>query len=150
MASSPKKGKESAARVEGELNEMFEPFFSIFGFESVNEEGFPIIDIFENADHLFIEAELPGIDKKRVSISITEDELVIEGEKTDDRVESERVNYICIERSFGKFRRAIEIPEAADTSRITAKYREGVLLITIPKVKEQRKRTKKIEIEQST
>lgn len=126
---------------------MFEPLFSVFGFESVKEEGFPTIDVFENVDNVFIEAELPGIDKNRVSISITADELVIEGEKTDDRVESERVNYICIERSFGKFRRAIEIPEAADTSRITAKYREGVLLISIPKVKEQRKRTKKIEIE---
>ncbi len=147
MASSPKEGKESAAKVEGEFKEMFEPLFSVFGFESVKEEGFPTIDVFENADNVFIEAELPGIDKNRVSISITEDELVIEGEKTDDRVESERVNYICIERSFGKFRRAIEIPEAADTSRITAKYREGVLLISIPKVKEQRKRTKKIEIE---
>lgn len=149
MASSPKEGKDSAAKIEGEFKEMFEPLFSVFGFESVKEEGFPTIDVFENADNVFIEAELPGIDKNRVSISITEDELVIEGEKTDDRVESERVNYICIERSFGKFRRGIEIPEAADTSRITAKYREGVLLISIPKVKEQRKRTKKIEIEHS-
>lgn len=149
MASSPKEGKDSAAKVEGEFSEMFEPLFSVFGFESVKEEGFPTIDVFENVDNVFIEAELPGIDKNRVSINITADELVIEGEKTDDRLESERVNYICIERSFGKFRRAIEIPEAADTSRITAKYREGVLLISIPKVKEQRKRTKKIEIEHS-
>ena len=90
--------------MEGEINELFDPFLSVFGFESAHEEGFPTMDVFENSDYLYIEAELPGIDRSRVTISIVEGALVIEGEKSGDRIEGETGRYICIERSFGKFR----------------------------------------------
>ncbi|MEK7713544.1 MAG: Hsp20/alpha crystallin family protein [Deltaproteobacteria bacterium] len=143
----PKKGKEQTTKIESEIDELSEPFYAVFGFESVKEEGFPAIDIFENSDHIFIEAELPGVDREMVGISVAEGKLVIEGEKTGDRDESGKVNYICIERSFGKFQRTVDIPEAADTSKIRARYKEGILLVTIPKVKEQRKNKRKIEIE---
>lgn len=147
MGSSPKKGKEGTGKTEGETNEMFEPFFAVFGFESIKEEGFPVIDVFENAENIFIEAELPGVGKNSVKVSIGEGGLVIEGEKAGVRDESENVKYLCIERSFGKFRRSVEIPTAADMSKVRARYREGILLITIPKVKEQRRKNMKVEIE---
>ena len=144
---SPKKGKEQTTKTESEISDLSEPFYAVFGFESVKEEGFPVIDVFENSDNIFVEAELPGIDRERVKISVAEGELVIEGEKTGDREESGKVNYICIERSFGRFRRTVDIPKAADTTKIRARYEEGILLVTIPKVKEQRKKNRKIEIE---
>jgi len=144
---SPKKGKEQTTKIESEIDELSEPFFSVFGFESIKEEGFPVIDVFENSDNIFIEAELPGIDRERVRISVTEGELVIEGDKAGDREESGKVNYICIERSFGKFCRTVDIPKAADTSKIRARYKEGILVVTIPKIKEQRRNKRKIEIE---
>jgi len=147
MGSSPKQGKEKIAKIDNEVNELSGPFYAVFGFESVKEEGFPVIDIFENSDHIFIEAELPGVDREMVGISVAEGKLVIEGEKTGDRDESGQVNYICIERSFGKFQRTVDIPKAADTSKIRARYKEGILLVTIPKIKEQRKNKRKIEIE---
>ncbi len=147
MGSSPGKGKEKTTKIESEIDELDEPFFAVFGFESIKEEGFPVIDIFENSDNIIIEAELPGIDRERVRISVAEGELVIEGEKAGDREESGQVTYICIERSFGKFRRTVDIPKAADTSKVRAKYKEGILLVTIPKVQEQRKKKRKIEIE---
>lgn len=147
MGSSPKKGKEGMSKTEGETSEMFEPFFAVFGFESIKEEGFPVIDVFENAENIFIEAELPGVGKNSVKVSIGEGGLVIEGEKAGVRDESENVKYLCIERSFGKFRRSVEIPTAADMSKVKARYREGILLITIPKVKEQRRKNMKVEIE---
>lgn len=148
MSSAPKKEKEEAKKTEtDETSDLFEPFFAIFGFESMQEKGFPIIDVFETAENIFIEAELPGVGRDRVKISIVEGELVIEGEKAEDRHENEKVNYICIERNFGRFRRTIDIPAVADTSRVKAKYSEGILLVTIPKVKEQRHRSRKVEIE---
>lgn len=147
MGSSPKKGKEGMSKPEGEASEMFEPFFTVFGFESIKEEGFLVIDVFENAENIFIEAELPGVGKNSVKVSIGESGIVIEGEKAGVRDESENVKYLCIERSFGKFRRSVEIPTAADMSKVRARYREGVLLITIPKVKEQRRKNMKVEIE---
>jgi HSP20 family protein len=147
MGSSPGKGKEQTIKIESEIDELSEPFFAIFGFESIKEEGFPVIDVFENSDNIFIEAELPGIDRERVRISVAEGQLIIEGDKAGDREESGKVNYICIERSFGKFCRTVDIPKAADTSKVRARYKEGILLVTIPKVKEQRKKKRKIEIE---
>lgn len=147
MASSPKEEKDETGRVEGEIDELFEPFFAVFGFESIKEKSFPIIDVFENSENIFVEAELPGVDRDSVSISMVDGELAIEGEKRGDRDKSGKVTYLCIERSFGKFRRTVDIPLPADTSKIKARYREGILLVTIPKVKEQRKRTRKIEIE---
>lgn len=147
MGSSPKKGKDQNGRVESEMDEIAEPFFTAFGFESIQEEGFPVIDVFESSDNIFIEAELPGIDRDRVKITVVDGMLIIEGEKVGDRDESGRVNYICIERNFGRFRRTIEMPRPADTSKVKALYENGILLITIPKVKEQRHRSRKIEIE---
>lgn len=147
MGLSPKKGKEKTTKIESEINELDEPFFAVFGFESIEEEGFPVIDVFENSDNICVEAELPGIDRDKVRISVTEGELVIEGEKAGDRDESGKVNYICIERSFGRFHRTVDIPKAADTSKVRARYEKGILFVTIPKVKEQRKKSTKIEIE---
>ena len=147
MGSSPKQGKENVAKIDSEINELSEPFYAVFGFESVKEEGFPVIDVYENSDIIFIEAELPGVDREMVGISVAEGKLVIEGEKTRDSDESGKVNYVCIERSFGKFQRTVDIPKAADTSKIRARYKEGILLVTIPKIKEQRKNKRKIEIE---
>lgn len=147
MSSSPKKGKEEAKKTGSEVTELFEPFFSIFGFESIQEKGFPVIDVFENMENIFIEAELPGVGKDSVTISVVEGEVVIEGEKVEDRCESEKVNYLCIERNFGRFRRTVDIPAAADTSKVRARYNEGLLLITIPKVKEQRRKSRTVEIE---
>ncbi|MEK7851756.1 MAG: Hsp20/alpha crystallin family protein [Deltaproteobacteria bacterium] len=147
MSSAPKKGKERMIKTEGEATELFEPFFSIFGFESIQEKGFPVIDVFENLENVFIEAELPGVGKEFVTISIVEGELVIEGEKAEDRYEGEKVNYLCIERNFGRFRRTVDIPAAADTSKVKARYSEGILLVTIPKVKEQRRKSRIVEIE---
>lgn len=147
MSSAPKKGKEETKKTESEATELFEPFFSIFGFESIQEKGFPVIDVFENTENVFIEAELPGVGKDGVRISIVGGELLIEGEKAEDRYEIEKVNYLCIERNFGRFRRTVDIPAAADTSKVTASYSEGVLLVTIPKVKEQRRKSRMVAIE---
>lgn len=147
MGSSPKKEKEETGRIESEVDDLFEPFFAVFGFESIKEKNFPVIDIFENSENVFIEAELPGVGRDGVTVSVVEGELVIEGEKAGVREESEKVNYICIERSFGKFRRTVDIPIAADTSKVKARYREGILLVTIPKVKEQRMKKRKVEID---
>lgn len=147
MGSSPKKEKDQTGRTENEMDEISEPFFTAFGFESIKEEGFPVIDVFENPDNIFVEAELPGIDRERVKITMVDGVLVIEGEKIGDRDQSGKVNYICIERNFGRFRRAIDIPKPADTSKVRAMYGNGILLITIPKVKEQRHKSRKIEIE---
>lgn len=147
MGSSPRKAREETARFENEVDEVIEPFFAVFGFESVKEEGFPVIDVYETSDNIFVEAELPGIDREMVRITVTDGELIVEGIKSRDADEGEKVKYLCIERSFGKFRRTVDVPKASDRLNVKARYEEGILIITIPKVKEQRNMSRRIKIE---
>jgi len=101
------------------------------------ETDFPPLDIFETAGDLVVEAELPGIDTGRLEVSVAAGLLIVEGVK-EEILESGRVNFLCMERTFGSFRRVVPLLHPIDSSRIKAFYRMGVLHITIPKVEEKR------------
>ena len=89
---------------------------------------------------------MPGIDKKDVNIKLYGDTAVIEGVKRD-RIEEERFNFICMERSFENFRRIIRLPLPINPFTAKARYENGVLTVMLPKIEEKRKREIKIEIE---
>jgi HSP20 family protein len=103
----------------------------------IEETEFPAIDVFETAGELVVEAELPGIDPSQIGVSAGEGLLVIEGIKEEEAGTS-RVNFLCMERSFGPFRRAVLVGRAVDVARATATYREGVLQVRVPKIDERR------------
>ncbi len=100
------------------------------------ETDFPALDVFETAGELVVEAELPGIDPTQVGVSIGEGMIVIEGFKEDPG--PGRVNYLCMERIFGPFRRMVPTGRAVDPARAVATYREGVLQVRLPKLEEKR------------
>lgn len=101
------------------------------------ETDFPPLDIFESTESITVEAELPDIDMDKLEVSITSGTLVIEGLKHEIH-KQERVNFLCMERSFGTFRRIIPLMQSVDSSRIKAFYRMGILQVTIPKMTEKR------------
>ena len=103
------------------------------------ETDFPAIDIFETTRSVIIEAELPGIDVATAEVSITASALVIEGVKKEV-LEGDRVNFLCMERSFGSFRRVVSLTHPIDPDSVKAVYHMGVLQIKIPKVAEKRGR----------
>jgi HSP20 family protein len=104
---------------------------------AIEETEFPAIDVFETAEELIVEAELPGIDPTQIGVSAGEGLLVIEGTK-DEGTAPNRVNFLCMERSFGPFRRAVLVGRAVDVARATATYRDGVLQVRVPKIDERR------------
>jgi HSP20 family protein len=96
----------------------------------------PLVDLYETDDNLVLEMDLPGIDPADVLIKVYEDVIIIEGIKRENRKER-RYRYLCMERSFDSFRRIVRIPVPVNSSSGTAAYRNGVLSLTLPKIKER-------------
>ncbi len=92
----------------------------------------PSLDISETNSHYSIEVELPGIDKKDISIKADKNVLSIKGKKALSK-DSEDKNYYTRERFFGSFQRALALPHDIYDEDINATFKDGVLTIKVPK-----------------
>lgn len=111
-------------------------------FEAIYQ---PPIDLYETEEDIVIEMDIPGISKDDILIKVFDDLVVIEGIKRQT-VKEERIRYICMERNFESFRRIMRLPVTVNSMAGKAVYSEGVLRLTLPKV---RGRVFKIKIEPS-
>lgn len=102
---------------------------SMFG-EHAPSMWSPQVEVFERAGELVVRADLPGLKKDEVQVDITDNALVIRGERRSEREEEEE-GYYRTERSYGSFYRAIPLPEGVDTENAEANFRNGVLEITM-------------------
>jgi HSP20 family protein len=105
----------------------------------------PRINVEETDNEIRLTAELPGVTEKDVQVTLDGDLLVIAGEKKLEK-EEEQGNLRIVERSFGRFRRALRLPFAPEPDHVQARFRDGVLAIEVPKEAEQRQRTKQIPV----
>jgi HSP20 family protein len=108
----------------------------------------PDLDVRENANSLVIEAELPGVEEKDVSVTLANGLLTIKGEKKDQHEEKDEAHYFS-ERSFGAFERCLRLPDSIDETKVNATFDKGVLKITAAKKPEAVKAERKIEIRKS-
>ena len=99
------------------------------------EEWGPAIESHIENGNLIVKADLPGIDPKEVSISVTGNQLTIEGECKQEKKE-EKKDYFYQELTYGKFSRTTTLPEGVDADKVKASYKDGVLQITMPAPKE--------------
>ncbi len=130
-----------------EMDRIFEQFFGRPVFPSIEEEGwtFPV-DVLETPENIVIYADLPAIEPKDVSITVSEDKLTIRGErKREEELESESL--FRSERFHGFFQRTIVLPAEVIADKAKASYRDGVLRIVMPKLKKSLPKEIKIEIE---
>ena len=105
----------------------------------------PELDVRENTNAIVVEAELPGVDEKDVSVTVANGVLTIKGEKKHEK-EEKGENYYLTERSFGSFERSIRLPDTVDDAKVEAKFDKGVLKVTAAKKPEAVKAERKIEI----
>ena len=110
----------------------------------------PELDVRENASSVTIEAELPGVEEKDISVTFANGVLTIRGEKKQVRVETTTENVHVLERSFGSFERSLHLPESVDESKVEASFENGVLKVTAAKKPEAMKAERKIEIKKTT
>jgi HSP20 family protein len=97
----------------------------------------PVVDIYDNDENIVIKAELPGIEKKDISIDVKDGLLTLKGERSHDN-EIKNDKYYRRERSFGRFERTFHLPVDVDPEKISADYKDGILKIDIPKPEEQK------------
>lgn len=114
------------------INQAFQPRENTDTSNIETSQWVPAVDICEDKGGFKIVADLPGIDKKDVNISMENNILTIKGTRSEEKTE-EKDNYYRVERVRGSFYRRFTLPDTADGSKIQAKMQKGVLEIHIPK-----------------
>jgi HSP20 family protein len=105
----------------------------------------PSIDVRETETELVIEAELPGLDEKDVSVTLNNGVLTLKGEKKSER-EEKKDDYHLTERSYGSFQRSFQVADTIDADKVKANFEKGVLKVMLPKRPEAVKAEKRIPI----
>ncbi len=137
------------------LNRMFNRLFdegfltsrrSIFSDELSQGVWSPDVDIYETKDSIVVKADIPGVEKDKVKVEIKDNILTIRGERKEER-ETKEHNVYRMERHYGEFVRSFALPQKVDASKIKAKYKDGILEITLPKPEEVKGKEIKVEVE---
>lgn len=129
-----------------EMNRLMESFFGDTELDLPFRSGFaPLVDVTETETALEIKADLPGMDERDVEVTLDENQLVLKGEKREEK-EDKRKGIYRIERNFGSFYRRIPIPVEIEADQVSATFERGVLKITLPKREGQNGRGIKINV----
>jgi HSP20 family protein len=118
-----------------QMNRMFEDFFAPAGKGDDGDSLFswnPAVDIVDNDTSIVIKAEIPGVDKKDLSVDVKDRVLTLRGERSADN-EVKEDKYYRRERFYGHFERSFTLPADVDAEKIDATYTDGVLKIEVPK-----------------
>ncbi|GAB4288197.1 MAG: Hsp20/alpha crystallin family protein [Ignavibacteriaceae bacterium] len=137
--------------VEREFNRLFNSFEERFGFPRLRDEenGYenavwmPLTDISEDKDNFFLQIDLPGVKKEDVKINYADGQLSISGERKQEK-EDKNSKYHRVERTYGKYFRSFTLPSKIKEDKIEAEFKDGQLMITIPKAEEAK--PKEIEV----
>jgi HSP20 family protein len=106
----------------------------------------PAINNLEREDAIVIQADLPGLKAEDVEVTVEEGILSIRGERKLEEV-NEGETYHRVERLYGSFERTFTLPNSVDTSKIDARFKNGEMLLTLPKREESKPRSVKIKVE---
>lgn len=104
----------------------------------------PAFELKETPTSLIVKADLPGIQEKDIELNVVGNRLTISGKREEEKVQDDEVCHL-IERTYGAFNRTINLPEDVDANKVSAKLKEGVLTVTVPKSPEMR--PKKITVQ---
>ncbi len=135
--------------------EMDRVFFGNWGlprrswFRGASPEGVwaPKVEAFQKGDQFIVRADLPGMKKDDVDVELTGDALTIRGERHNDRQE-EHEGYFHSEREYGQFFRTIPLPEGVITESADARFKDGVLEITMQAAPQEVNQRRKIDIKE--
>jgi len=135
---------------------MFSMIDNISGLESftarvdvLGESHFTHMDVYETPDELVVELDMAGVSASDISVKIQNGWLVVEGAKREDIEQKGGGNFLCMERSFGPIKRQVKIPTAVDSNASKGVYKNGVLVIKLPKMEERRNCVRDIKIEET-
>lgn len=145
----PFKRQSSTPNVFAEMDDLVKKMWFGFPFHNLQDDmdiGWsPRLDLSETDNGLEIMADLPGMEKKDIHVTLEDNLLIIKGERKEDK-ETKNKHYHTIERRSGSFYRAIRLPIEVETNAIEAVFNNGVLTLRLPKTKESKKKVAQIDI----
>jgi HSP20 family protein len=107
---------------------------------------YPLINLLEDRDHLYIEALTPGVDPQSLNVTVMQNRLTVSGEKTRIAGEVKPEAFHRSERASGKFVRTVDLPVEVDEGAIQAEYKNGLLVVTITKAEKAKPRQINVEV----
>jgi HSP20 family protein len=120
--------------------------FRTFRFEPAFEVDWkPAIDVVDKKDHILVKADIPGVKKENIDISMTSDTLTLKG-KMERNEEEKSESYYRSERVYGTFGRILRLPSDVDTGKVKATLENGILELKLPKMEEKKPSEIKIEV----
>jgi HSP20 family protein len=125
------------------MERIWDRFSSDLSTSTLERAWNPSLDLMETEDSLTAEVEVPGINPGDINISVTPDLLTVTGEKKQEPGAQEK-NYHVMERAYGRFSRSIALPTTVNPDRVEARYKDGILRITMGKSKAVK--SKRIEV----
>lgn len=118
----------------GTVDRFFDDFFAPIQVSPAEQPVWkPAVDVLEEQTRFLVKVDLPEVEKEQLKVNVEENVLTIEGERRTEREEKQE-RYAFRERFVGTFRRSFRLPENVDADGIGAKYKDGVLTVTIPKI----------------
>ena len=140
-------------RLHSDIDKLFENFFQGFPSSAFSQKGksawegviLPQVDIGEGKDDYTVKVEVPGVDEKDIELTLADGTLVVRGEKRSEKEDHEK-QFHRVERSYGAFQRMLSLPSDADESKVKAKFKNGLLTVTIGKNPDAKPPVRKIAI----
>lgn len=143
------RGSDPFSHLRNQINRVFDDFWGD-SWPTQRREGFPVgfwpqVDVTETDNEIKVCADIPGVEAKDIDVSVENGTLTIKGEKKHEQ-EEEKKGVYRIERSYGAFERAIDLPAEVDELKARAEFKEGVLRLTLPKRPGTESHRKKIPV----
>jgi HSP20 family protein len=136
-----------------EMNRLFDDFWSDFpiagrrGERALTSSVFsPRVDVSETDTEVKVSAELPGMDEKDINVEMDDSAITVRGERHEEK-EDKGKNWYSREQTYGSFHRVIPLPASVDGAKAKAKFKKGILTVTVPKREEAQDKRKAIAIE---
>ena len=130
--------------MQDEMNRMMDSFFRSGVPTAPVDAWYPACDVRETETDFIVRAELPGVGKDDIKINVINNTLVVRGEKKQE-TEEKKGSWHHVERTYGAFERTFALPTAVAADKIKARFKDGVLEISLPKAEEARPRPIQIE-----
>lgn len=125
-------GLPSLNRVRDQLNSLFDKMAPAMG-EMGEVASMPAVDVYEDQDNVVVRAEVPGLSKEDLNVTLNERTLTLSGERKEERREQKEGRAYCSECYYGRFYRTVSLPAEVDSDRVQAEYKDGVLRVTMAK-----------------
>lgn len=135
-------------RLQREMSRLFDRPYPESGEANTSLlEGFwsPAVDVVDREDAILVRADLPGISREDIDVTIENNVLTIRGEKKQEK-EDKSGEYVRSERYYGSFHRAFTLPSSVNPEKVSAKFDKGVLELSIAKKEEAKPRQIKIDV----